>query len=59
MSPIPASCSHCRRPFTAESGGARLAHLERDQALCDRCVWLVEHPESGTGIGHEGHRTAA
>jgi hypothetical protein len=59
MSPIPSSCSHCRRPFSADSDGARLAHLERDQAFCDQCVWLVEHPESSTRLGRESHRAAA
>jgi hypothetical protein len=58
MSRIPAACTHCGRTFSSDSRDARLAHLEFDQALCDRCVWLVEHPESAEQH-HREHRAAA
>lgn len=46
MPPVPSACSHCGRTFSADERGARLAHLERHMALCDRCVWFIDHPES-------------
>jgi hypothetical protein len=46
MTRLPSTCSHCRRAFSAGAHGVRLAHLEFGRALCDRCLWLVDHPES-------------
>jgi hypothetical protein len=49
MSPLPVACSHCRKPFDAPTdaiGRHRLVLLERRQALCATCIWLVEHPEA-------------
>jgi hypothetical protein len=43
---LPLSCAHCGLPLTIEGAGARVAHLEYGRALCDGCVYLVEHPES-------------
>jgi hypothetical protein len=45
MSGMPTTCSNCRRTFSSEPHGAHLAHVEAGVALCDRCVWFVDHPE--------------
>ena len=38
--------------FGGPDQGVRLELLDGGAALCDACVWLVEHPESlDAGIG--------
>jgi hypothetical protein len=59
MPGLPTACTNCERAFSSDARGARLSHLEFDQALCDRCVWLVEHPETSSASGRDEARQAA
>jgi len=58
VSRLPTSCSHCHRPFSGEPNTANLALIDAGVALCDQCVWLVEHPESADVARTERDRAA-